>query len=101
MLFLILSSNPDFLPVTRIKVPGRNADDNPGLAFASKEIGRFFMKARQISEDQHQLTDVGAAHKLAKIPKYILIFQSEQQVLDSLADPEGYDYESLIESFEN
>ena len=97
MLFLVLSSDPDVLPITRMKVPGRDADDSPGVAFATIEVGQFFMKAHQIDEQLHRLIDIDDAAKLAKIPRSILIFQSVKQVLDSLADREGYDYESLIE----
>ena len=97
MIFLVLSSDPDVLPITRIKVPGRDPDDSPAVAFATNKVGQFFMKAHQIDEQQHRITGNDEAAKLTKMPRSILIFRSEQQVLDSLSYREGYDYESLIE----
>ena len=97
MIFIMVSNDPSVEPVTRVKVPGRQFEDNPCLAFATAAIGHFFQRVRNIDGEQNRIICIADAPTNAEIPSDLLVFTAEQQVLDSLADPEGFDYESLIQ----
>jgi hypothetical protein len=97
MIFIMVSTDPSVQAVTRVKVPGRHYEDHPCLAFATASIGQFFQKIRNIDGEQNHIICISDAPTNAKIPSDLLVFTSEQQILDSLGDPEGFDYESLIQ----
>ena len=96
MIFIMVSKDPSVQPVTRVKVPGRQFKDDPCLAFATVAIGQFFQRVRNIDGEQNRIICITDAPANAEIPNDLLVFTAEQQVLDSLSDPEGFDYESLI-----
>jgi hypothetical protein len=101
MIFVMTTSDPSVEAVTRIKVPGRSTEDQPCLAFASIDLGQFFQRVRGIDDESHRIVHIDDVPRGSKVPSNFLIFTSGQQILDSLADPEGYEYESLIRSYDS
>ena len=101
MIFVLTNTDPAFQSVTRIKVHGRVLEDQPCLAFASIEIGRFFLRVRGMDRETLCIAHIDDILEDAKVSSNFLVFTSEQQILESQADPEGYDYESLIQKHES
>lgn len=97
IIFLIVSTEANLAPLLRLKVPSRSMETQPYLAFASLDVGQFFLRVREIDDERFSVASIVDAAKLLNANSEFLVFRSGQQILDSVADPEGYDYESLIQ----
>ena len=80
----------------RIKVPGRNAKDDPYLGFTSKDLAETFMRMKSLSEKEFCVVPFEALGDSTKKNKPVLIYENEQQIIEAERYTEGYDYESLI-----
>ena len=96
MIFLMVSTEADFEPLVRVMIPSRTMEAQPYLAFSSLDVGQFFLRARDIDDEKYSVTSIVEATKHLAANSEFLVFRSGQQILDSISDPEGYDYESLI-----
>ncbi len=101
MIFLMVSTEADFEPLVRVKIPSRTMEAQPYLAFSSLDVGQFFLRVRDIDDEQYSVTSIVDATKHLTANCDFLVFRSGQQILDSIADPEGYDYESLIRGIDS
>jgi len=80
----------------RIKVPGRDSEDDPYLGFASEKLAGIFMRIKSLSDKEFCVVQFEELGKSIDKNKPILIYENEQQILEAEKDTEGYDYESLI-----
>ena len=99
MIHVIISSRPDLEFPLCIKVPSRPLNSQPYLGFVSKEIGEAFLKIRNIEDNSCYVAPVTDVLDKDSIANEILVFETEQQIIDSGIDTEGFDYESLIQKY--
>lgn len=98
MTFVLFSDAPLTERVGRIEVPSRTGEAQPYVGFATKEIADAFLLVKGLSTEV-SLMPLLNAKGLLKLPFDILVFQSIQQVWDSMQDHEGYDHESLVRRY--
>lgn len=100
-IFLIVDTDPVGPRLLRIKVPSRSLKEQPYLAFSSADVAEFFMRVCDIDDTKYCVASIVDAVRHLTVASDFLIFRSGQQILDFLADPVSYDYESLIQTTES
>ena len=97
MIFVLFSCDPDVESVCRIKIPTRGVEDQPYAGFLSRAIGEAFLKVKGLPIDSLSLKPLAEVRNMVKHPFDILVFRTIEQIQKSVEDPDGNDYERLVE----
>ena len=96
MIFMLVSKDSRVPQLLRVKVP-RRLEAQPYQGFISRELAEQCMKLRGISADWAGIAPSSEVEAFMEAGIDVLVYRSIEQVQDAMKDPEGYDYESLIE----